>query len=251
MGTPSGGSRYTSRTTSTASTGKPGRGRRGLEARSRNVRLTLAGRPSGSAELALAVPRRTALLAGYTGATIVLGFGALAAATIGLAVSGRPLVNPAIEIPGVDPAFAGLAGVVVWILFALAGGTRILRDPGGHVSLTFHLPFIAAATILGGPIAGAWVALLGTIERRELREVPWYGMLSNHAVLAFWALAGGLVMDAVLALLAGTRIASDGLVVRLVAGIAGTVVMAVGTAAMTAVVVVLRDGLEPRDMTNP
>ena len=146
-----------------------------------------------------------------------------------------------------DPAVAGLAGVAVWVLFALVGGTRILRDPGGHVLLTFHLPFIAAAMILGGPIAGAWVALLGTIERRELREVPWYGTLANHAMLAFWALVGGLVMQGVLALAAATGTPTDGLVIRLVAGIAGTIVMAVGTAALTAVVVVLRDGLQARD----
>jgi diguanylate cyclase (GGDEF)-like protein len=211
------------------------------------VRLTLAGRPSGPAGLALGLPRRTALLAGYTAGTIVLGFGSVLAATAAAAASGGPLVNPAIAIPGVAPAVAGLAGVAVWVLFALAGGTRLIRDPGGHVTLTFHLPFIAAATILGGPVAGAWVALLGTIERRELREVPWYGTLANHALLAFWALAGGLVMEGVLALGRSVGAPVDGLVVRLVAGIAGTVAMAVGTAAMTAVTVVLRDGLEPRD----
>ncbi len=211
------------------------------------MRLTLAGRPSGPAGLALDVPRRTALLAAYTTGTIVIGFGAVAAATANAAVSGKPLVNPAIALPGLDPQVAGLAGVAVWVLFALAGGTRILRDPGGHVTLTFHLPFIAAAMILGGPIAGAWVALLGTIERRELREVPWYGTLSNHALLAFWALVGGFVIDGVLGLAAGAGAPPDGLVLRLVAGIAGTVVMAVGTAAMTALIVVLRDALQPRD----
>ena len=247
MGTRSRGSRYTCPYDEHRVHRGAGQDRRGQEVRSRNVRLTLAGRPSGPAELALAVPRRTALLAGYTAGTIVVGLAAVLLATAGVAASGQPLVSPAIAIPGMDPAVAGLAGVCVWMLFALVGGTRILRDPGGHVTLTFHLPFIAAATILGGPIAGAWVALLGTIERRELREVPWYGTLSNHALLAFWALAGGLVMDAVLAFLAGTGLATDGLVARLVAGIAGTVVMAIGTAAMTAVVVVLRDGLQPRD----
>ena len=211
------------------------------------MRVTLAGRPSGPAGLALDVPRRTALLAGYTAGTIVLGFGTVLAATAAAASSGGPLVNPAIAIPGVDPQVAGLAGVAVWTLFALLGGTRILRDPGGHVTLTFHLPFIAAAMILGGPIAGAWVALLGTMERRELREVPWYGTLANHALLAFWALVGGFVIEGVLRIASAAGTPSDGLVIRLVAGIAGTVVMAVGAAAMTAVTVILRDGLQPRD----
>jgi diguanylate cyclase (GGDEF)-like protein len=211
------------------------------------VRLTLAGRPSGPAGLAIGMPRRTVLLAAYTAATIAIGFGTLLAATALAAASGGPIVHPAIALPTVNPAVAGVAGVAAWIVFALAGGTRIVRDPGGHVTLTFHLPFIAAATILGGPVAGAWVALLGTIEPRELREVPWYGTLANHAQLAFWALAGGLVMDGIVGLSAGAGAAGDDLVVRLVAGIAGTVAMAVGAAATTAVVVVLRDGLEPRD----
>ena len=59
-----------------------------------------------------------------------------------------------IAIGGLDPR-GGAAGAAVWILFALAGGTRMLRDPGGHGTLSLHLPFIAAAMILGGPVAGA------------------------------------------------------------------------------------------------
>jgi diguanylate cyclase (GGDEF)-like protein len=190
------------------------------------------------------------MLAGYTGGTIVVGFGAALAATAIVSASGHPLVDAAIAIPGMDPAVAGFAGVAVWVVFALVGGSRIVRDPGGHVTLTFHLPFIAAAMILGGPIAGAWVALLGTIERRELRDVPWYGTLANHALLALWALAGGLVIEGVLGMARATGLPAEGLVVRLVAGIAGTAVLAVGTAAMTAVTVVLRDGLEPRDAVS-
>jgi diguanylate cyclase (GGDEF)-like protein len=209
------------------------------------VRLTLAGRPP-DAGLALGVPRRTALLAGYTAATIVLGLGAVLVATLAALSSAAPVFAGAIAIPGLDPAVAGLAGVAVWTLFGLAGGTRILRDPGGHVTLTFHLPFIAAATILGGPVAGAWVALLATIEWREIREVPWYGTLANHAALAVAALAGGIVIEGALAVASGAGLGT-GLSVRLVAGIAGTVVMAVGSAALTAGVVVLRDGLTPRD----
>ena len=37
--------------------------------------------------------------------------------------------------------------------------------------------------ILGGPTAGAWVALLSTIDRRELQSLPWYGTLANHAAI--------------------------------------------------------------------
>ena len=58
---------------------------------------------------------------------------------------------------------------------------RVVSSRGGEVHFTFHLPFVGAATVLGGPTAGAWVAMLSTIERRELESQPWYGTLANHA----------------------------------------------------------------------
>ena len=159
------------------------------------MRLTLAGGSPGADASLLAVPRRTALLGAYTATTIVAGFGALAVATAMLLVSPDAGLRSDIAIGGLDGSVSGAAGVAVWILYALAGGTRMLRDPGGHATLTFHLPFIAAATILGGPVAGAWVAALGTVDRRELREAPWYGVLANHASLILAAFAGGLVFE--------------------------------------------------------
>ncbi len=210
------------------------------------MRLTFAG-PAPDADASLiAVPCRTALLGIYTAATIAAGFGALAVATGILLASPDVALRPAISIPGLDPAVAGAAGIGVWILFALAGGTRIMRDPGGHGTLTFHLPFIAAALILGGPVAGAWTAVLGTIDRRELREAPWYGVLANRASLALSALAGGLVIEAVLALGRAVGL-GEGLVSWLVAGLAGAAVLAVVSALLMAGVIVLRDGLEPGD----
>ena len=46
--------------------------------------------------------------------------------------------------------------------------------------------------ILGGPTAGAWVAILATTDRRELQSQPWYGVLANHASIAIAAIAGGV-----------------------------------------------------------
>jgi diguanylate cyclase (GGDEF)-like protein len=210
------------------------------------MRLTLAGSsPDADASL-LAVPRRTALLAVYTAATILAGLAALGAATALVAVSPDVAIRPAIAIPGVEPSVAGVTGVAVWILFALVGGMRMTRDPGGHGTLTFHLPFIAAALLLGGPVAGAWVAVLGTVDRRELREAPWYGILANHASLGLSALAAGLVMEAVLAV-AGAAGGADGPVAWLVAGLAGTAVLGMVSALLMAGVIVLRDGLAPGD----
>ena len=206
------------------------------------MRLTLAGRPPDAEATLLAVPRRTALLAVFTAVTIVVGLGLLAVSTAVLLVSPAIGLRPEIRINGLDPAIAGVAGIAAWIAFALAGGLRILRDPGGHATLTFHLPFITAALILGGPVAGAWVAVVGTIDRRELREAPWYGVLANRAMLAIAALAGGLALEGVLAIgrVAGLE---DAPVAWLVAGIAGTLVLAVVSALLTATTIVLRDGL--------
>ena len=60
------------------------------------------------------------------------------------------------------------------MLLGLLGGTRV-HHMRGHGVLTFHLPFIIAATALGGPVAGGWVAFVATFEMRELREIRWYG----------------------------------------------------------------------------
>ncbi len=103
-------------------------------------------------------------------------------------------------LPGIDPGLGGTAlagpdgGMLVWIAFGFIGSLRVLPIPGGSGVWTFHLPFIAAAMVLGGPTAGAWVAFLSTIERRELASQPWYGMLANHAVMALAAVMGGLTV---------------------------------------------------------
>ena len=84
--------------------------------------------------------------------------------------------------------------MVFWILLGLLGGTRV-QNLHGHGVLTFHMPFIIAATALGGPVAGGWVAVFATFEAREFREVPWYGMLANHAAIAVSAVLAGIVFD--------------------------------------------------------
>jgi diguanylate cyclase (GGDEF)-like protein len=75
-------------------------------------------------------------------------------------------------------------------MFGLLGSVRTVSSgDAGH--FTFHLPFVGAAMILGGPTAGAWVAFLATTDRRELQSQPWYGVLANHASIAIAALVGG------------------------------------------------------------
>ena len=97
-------------------------------------------------------PRRPVLaLYLYTGTTIVAGFAALTWASLTFPIW-----------PGISLTQAGgregiLLGLVFWILLGLLGGTRV-QHMHGHGVLTFHLPFIIAATALGGPVAGAPVA---------------------------------------------------------------------------------------------
>jgi diguanylate cyclase (GGDEF)-like protein len=213
------------------------------------MRLTLAGHAIGDGPSRLAVPRRTALLAVYTVAVITVGAVALAVGTLLLLLEPGVHLRSTIGIAGVAEPWSGAAGLVAWTAFALLGGMRILRDPGGHTALSLHLPFIAAAMTLGGPVAGAWVAALGTFDRRELREAPWYGVAFNHAALLLAAVIGGLVLETGIAACAALGM-SDELVVLLIAGIAGTAVMAVASALLAAGVVVLRDGLAPRDVAT-
>ena len=63
-------------------------------------------------------------------------------------------------------------GLLLWIAFGLIGSLRVLPIPGSSAVWTFHFPFVAAAMVLGGPTAGAWVGFLATLERRELESSP-------------------------------------------------------------------------------
>jgi len=120
------------------------------------------------------------LLIAYTAACSVLGLAALAWTT--LAIPLLPMIDPG--LPGT--ALAGPeGGLLLWIAFGLVGSLRVLPIPGSSAVWTFHFPFVAAAMVLGGPTAGAWVGFLATVERRELESQPWYGVLANHAVMAF------------------------------------------------------------------
>ena len=211
------------------------------------MRLTFAGRPADAPAPFLAVPRRTALLGASTTFTIVAGAAVLLGSTAALLLVPGAGLRPTIAIPGVADPWSGIAGLTAWTVFALMGGMRIVRDPGGHGALSLHLPFIVAATTLGGPVAGAWVAALGTFDRRELREAPWYGVLANHAALVLAAVAGGLVLEGVISVGGAFRI-PPGPVLLLLAGLAGTAVAAVLSALLASVTIVLRDGLEPAEV---
>ena len=87
-------------------------------------------------------------------------------------------------------------GLAFWIVTTLLASAAPVHVPrGAYVSVSVA-PILAAA-LLGGPSAGAVVALVGTFELREFaRRVPLWGVVYNHAFLVFPAVAAGLVMAA-------------------------------------------------------
>jgi diguanylate cyclase (GGDEF)-like protein len=189
---------------------------------------------AGSTMTPAAASRRSRLLA-YTAAEIVLGAGLLAWSTVVWPI--QPALDPGF---GGDTVLAGsTGGLLLWLVYGLLGSLRALRAPGGAV-MTFHMPFVGAAMVLGGPTAGAWVAVLSTIERRELESQPWYGILANHATLAIGAVAGGLVTQLLFAAL-GTE--GTG---ALVAASAGAVVLAGVSTGLGIGTVLLREAIEAR-----
>jgi diguanylate cyclase (GGDEF)-like protein len=225
------------------STSVPGASREPAEPdrswRSRPILVLLRRIASGGSGGAFAT-RRNGLL-GFTAATIVLGVGLLAVTS--LISAPWASIDPGI---GADTTLAGpTGGLLLWLLYGLIGSLRILRMPGGG-TMTFHLPFVGAAMILGGPTAGAWVGFLATIERRELETQPWYGILANHAVLVISAVAGG-VTTRVVAMAMGPDAGGAGL---LVPAAAGAIVLAVLSTALAAVTVLLREDLTIRELAD-
>src|SRR3989337_58322 len=70
-------------------------------------------------------------------------------------------------------------GILFWMAATFVASALPVQMPRG-ILVTVSIAPIIAATTLGGPTAGAWVALIGTTELRELRgRIPWYGSLAN------------------------------------------------------------------------
>ena len=193
---------------------------------------------SGGGRRASDVPRHAGsspLLIPYTTFTIAAGVVMLTVATLTMPLTSSIGIGDGSEKGG------ALFGLGYWIVVALVGSLKVARFRG-HGVLTFHLPFVVAAMTLGGPAAAGWVALLGTTELREFREVPWYGVLANHFGLAVSAVAGEFAMDVLRQGLsaAGAGGSQSG---DLLAVLLGTVVLTTLSVGLALGVVVLRDRL--------
>ena len=126
---------------------------------------------------------------------ILIAVSAAVAGALTLAVTVVFPLQAKIAVPfslaGLDPEFVGL---LFWIGVCLLTSSRGSLEEG-RVSMSLGLGPAIAAAYLGGPAAAAWVAIVGTTELREIRgDVPWYGVLGNHAALTIAFTAMGLVM---------------------------------------------------------
>ena len=139
-----------------------------------------------------------------------------------------------------------MSGLLFWIAFGLLGSVRT-KGYGGHAVLTSHLPFIVAAMALGGPVAGGWVAAIATIELRELREVPWFGTLSNHAIVTLAAVIGGLVVVALRGIL---ETVLDPSLAMLTAAAGGAFVLCAFDIGLSAATIALREGLGHDELSS-
>jgi putative nucleotidyltransferase with HDIG domain len=97
----------------------------------------------------------------------------------------------------VSPEIHGIGGIAFWVMLTVGSGALPVRLPQGTVVSVSAAPLIASL-VLGGPIAAAIVAAIGTTDSRELRgEVPWYGTLFNHSAVVASVVLGGIVFEAI------------------------------------------------------
>jgi putative nucleotidyltransferase with HDIG domain len=176
----------------------------------------------------------------YVAGVVATSAIALVVTTLVFPLAGTPITQPFGALGDLAP----IAGLAFWIGVTLVASAMPIRMPRGTM-FAVSTSTIMAATILGGPAAGAWVGLIGTTEVREMRgRVPWYGTLSNHAGIILPATAAGLVMVGLGVPYGLSSDATSALAqpMTFMAAIAGGAVFLALNAGYTAVVVALRTG---------
>ena len=152
-------------------------------------------------------------------------------------------IRPGVGFGIFGPTVAPYAGLVYWCALTVGASALPVRMPRGSLFSVNTAPIIAA-TILGGPAAGAWVSLIGVTEMREIRgRIPWYGTLANHAGFILPAIAAGLVME----LASSNRENSPDLVTFIVV-MAGAMVFSACNIALAAGLAALRTEQRVRDV---
>jgi putative nucleotidyltransferase with HDIG domain len=100
----------------------------------------------------------------------------------------------------IRPEIGGAAGLAFWTVATLVASALPVRLPRGIIVSVAAAPMVAAM-ILGGPLAAAGVAVLGTTDTREVRgQVPWYGTVFNHASQVVAVFIGAAAYDVLIAI---------------------------------------------------
>ena len=97
-------------------------------------------------------------------------------------IGGAGVVLVRVSVPAPDGI--DLGRIFFWTAITLALGAIPVRLPGGIVAFTTTAPLIAAVFDAGlpNPFALCWIALLGTIELRDIRhQLPFWGTLYNRS----------------------------------------------------------------------
>jgi HD-GYP domain-containing protein (c-di-GMP phosphodiesterase class II) len=127
--------------------------------------------------------------------TLLVALSAIALAVTSFVFPIRPSIAIQLDANNSASTLEIALGLAFWIAVSAVASALPVRMPRGML-VTVSIAPVIAATTLGGPAAGAWIALFGSTEIRELRgRVPWYGTLANHAGIVLPAAVGGVVIQ--------------------------------------------------------
>jgi signal transduction histidine kinase/CheY-like chemotaxis protein/HPt (histidine-containing phosphotransfer) domain-containing protein len=115
-----------------------------------------------------------------------------------------PSVLAGIALPPFGNSALGvLLGIALWTSITMLSSAFELKFPDGTLISVSAAPAVAAM-VLGGPVAGAAVGAIGSLEWREVRgKVTWYVFLANRTVCAIGGLVGGLALLTTTSLIPG------------------------------------------------
>lgn len=96
------------------------------------------------------------------------------------------------------PSEVNIGPIFFWIVITLIAAALPVSLPGGVSATITTAPVLAAVfdPNLPNPLAACWVALVGTIEPRDIRrELAWYGTLYNRSNWVLSAFSGWVVLS--------------------------------------------------------
>lgn len=112
-------------------------------------------------------------------------------------ISAGALILARVSLP--LPSDLDAVRLIFWTGVTLGAASLSVRLPAGVVANITTAPILAAVfdPVLANPFSACWIALLGTIEVRDIRrEIPWYGSLYNKFSNVIAAFAASLAFVA-------------------------------------------------------